>query len=377
MDSLRYWVREMHVDGFRFDLASALARSFHDVNMLGPFMTTIQQDPLLRRVKLIAEPWDVGPGGYQVGEFPPLWTEWNDRYRDCLRDFWRGSAGIGELGWRLSGSADLYASEGRRPFASINFITAHDGFTMRDLVTYAHKHNEANREGNKDGTDNNRSANYGVEGETADPEVVEVRQRQLRNLLASLLLSTGVPMMLGGDEFGRTQQGNNNAYCQDGPISWYDWDWAPWQSDLKVFASQILELRRRHRAFRQRYFFDGSPRHEGGPKDLAWVGADGLEVTDAGWHDPAARTLGMYLGGALRGTDHNGDPLRDASFLVILHADDSPGAFVLPGAPCADAYRLVVDTSTRQAIEDGPTIAAGTTITVPARTLLALRGIDD
>jgi len=249
MDSLRYWVLEMHVDGFRFDLASALARSFHDVNMLGNFMTTIQQDPVLRRVKLIAEPWDVGPGGYQVGEFPPLWTEWNDKYRDSIRDFWRGDTGIGELGWRLSGSADLYGSEGRRPFASINFVTAHDGFTLRDLVSYNTKHNEANLEDNRDGTDNNRSWNCGIEGETDDPEVLALRQRQLRNLLGTLLLSTGVPMLAGGDEFGRTQGGNNNAYCQDNDISWYDWNWEPWQSDLKVFASDVLELRRLHSAF--------------------------------------------------------------------------------------------------------------------------------
>ncbi len=268
MDSLRYWVLEMHADGFRFDLASALARSAHDVDMLGTFITTIRQDPILRRVKLIAEPWDVGPGGYQVGEFPAMWREWNGKYRDCLRDYWRGASGVAELGWRLSGSADLYASEGRSPFASINFITAHDGFTMRDLVSYDHKHNEANLEDNRDGTDDNRSANYGHEGDTTDPGILKVRHRQMRNMIASLALSTGVPMLLGGDEFGRTQSGNNNGYCQDNAISWYDWEWNPWQADMVSFTRYVLALRREHRVFRQRFFFQGTPTSEGGAPDL-------------------------------------------------------------------------------------------------------------
>ena len=369
MDSLRYWVEEMHVDGFRFDLASALARSFHDVNMLGNFMSTIQQDPVLRRVKLIAEPWDVGPGGYQVGEFPPLWTEWNDKYRDNIRDFWRGHTGIGELGWRLSGSADLYASEGRRPFASINFVTAHDGFTLRDLVSYDGKHNEANLEGNRDGTDNNRSRNYGVEGETDDPEINAVRQQQLRNFLATLLLSTGVPMISGGDEFGRTQKGNNNAYCQDSDISWYDWTWAPWQSDLKVFASQVLHLRRMHSAFRQRYFFAGTPLRAGGPKDLAWIGADGREVTDSAWHAADSRTLGMFLAGEAHGEDDLGRVIRDQSFLVIMHAADTPIDFTLPTDPYGDSFRLIVDTATGQAMESSQGLPAGSTVRLEPRTL--------
>ena len=370
MDSLRYWVEEMHVDGFRFDLASALARSFHDVNMLGNFMSTIQQDPVLRRVKLIAEPWDVGPGGYQVGEFPPLWTEWNDKYRDNVRDFWRGRTGIGELGWRLSGSADLYASEGRRPFASINFVTAHDGLTMRDLVTYDQKHNEANLEENRDGTDNNRSENNGVEGETLDPHINAARQQQLRNFMATLLLSTGVPMISGGDEFGRTQKGNNNAYCQDGEISWYDWDWQPWQSDLKVFASQVLHLRRMHSAFRQRYFFAGTPLHAGGPKDLAWLGADGREITDSAWHASDSRTLGMFLAGELHGEDDEGRAIRDQSFLVVLHAGHDPIDFTLPTAPYGSAFRRAIDTSTGQAIETSEELAAGSTVPFPPRTLM-------
>jgi isoamylase len=375
MDSLRYWVTEMHVDGFRFDLASALARSFHDVDMLGTFLTTIQQDPILRRVKLIAEPWDVGPGGYQVGEFPPLWTEWNDRYRDCLRDFWRGATSIGELGWRLSGSADLYASEGRRPFASINFVTAHDGFTLRDLVSYDHKHNEANLEDNRDGTDNNRSWNCGVEGETDDQEILTLRERQMRNLLATLLLSTGVPMIAGGDEFGRTQHGNNNAYCQDNTTSWFDWDWEDWQSQLKVFASDLLHLRHLHSAFRQRFFFEGTPVHEGGPKDLAWLGADGDEVTDDDWHDPSARTLGMYLAGESHGQDSEGQPVRDEAFLVILHAGADPLPFRLPGAPYASGYRLVVDTSTGQSRESEDVHDPEASIMIQARSLVVLHAL--
>ncbi len=375
MDSLRYWVQEMHVDGFRFDLASALARSFHDVNMLGNFMTTIQQDPVLRRVKLIAEPWDVGPGGYQVGEFPPLWTEWNDKYRDNVRDFWRGRTAIGELGWRLTGSADLYASDGRRPFASINFVTAHDGFTMRDLVSYERKHNEANREESRDGTDNNRSANNGVEGETGSPVINIVRQQQMRNFLATLLLSTGVPMISGGDEFGRTQGGNNNAYCQDNEISWYDWNWEPWQSELKVFASRLLDLRREHSAFRQRYYAGGRPLHDGGPKDLAWIGPDGLEIPESAWHAPFNRTLGMFLAGAVLGTDADGAVELEESFLVLLHAGDKPQPFTLPGAPYGQEYQRAIDTTTGQGVPSGPAVLAGTVVTLRPRQLIAFRAI--
>jgi isoamylase len=365
MDSLRYWVTEMHVDGFRFDLASALARSFHDVDMLGNFMTTIQQDPVLRRVKLIAEPWDVGPGGYQVGEFPPLWTEWNGKYRDCIRDFWRGATNISELGWRLSGSADLYASEGRRPFASINFITAHDGFTMHDLVTYEHKHNEANLEGNRDGTDDNRSRNYGVEGETADTLINDTRARQVRNLLATLALSTGVPMITAGDEFGRTQQGNNNAYCQDSDISWVDWDLDAKQVELLDFTRALFRLRRDHPTFRQRYFFDGRPMHEGGPKDLAWIAADGLEVSDDAWHHDNTHTLGMYLAGEGHG--------HDDSFLVLLHAGAKQQSFILPDGPYARTYRRVIDTATSLTIESDVDESAGSTVVMEPYSLIVLR----
>jgi glycogen operon protein len=361
MDSLRYWVTEMHVDGFRFDLATALARSDHGVDMFGTFMTTIQQDPVLRSVKLIAEPWDVGPGGYQVGEFPPLWTEWNDKYRDCLRDFWRGAAGIGELGWRLSGSADLYASEGRRPYASVNFITAHDGFTMRDLVTYERKHNEANGEQNRDGTDNNRSRNYGIEGETSDKQINSLRRRQLRNMLTSMLLSTGVPMITAGDEFGRTQDGNNNAYCQDNEISWLNWKLKSWQKEQLEFTRAILRIRSEHPAFRQRYFFDGRPMHEGGPKDLAWIAPDGSEVKEDAWHDSGSHTLGMFVAGDVK--THDDKQIHDDSFLLIVHAGAETTEFTLPGALYGSSFRRIVDTY-EPARGDSTEFAAGDVLTV-------------
>ena len=345
MDSLRYWVTEMHVDGFRFDLASALARSFHDVDMLGSFLTTVQQDPVLRTVKLIAEPWDVGAGGYQVGEFPPLWTEWNDKYRDCVRDYWRGATGVGELGWRLSGSADLYASEGRRPFASINFITAHDGFTMRDLVTYDHKHNEANGEGNADGNNDNRSWNCGVEGETSDVEINRLRHRQIRNLFATLVLSSGVPMITMGDELGRTQGGNNNAYCQDNEISWVDWRLQPWQKELLTFARKVMQMRREHAVFRQRYYFRGEPVDDAGQKDLAWIGPDGHEFSAEEWNSGETRTIGMFLSGTLRARDQWGRQEVDASYLILIHSGDHHRSFVLPGPPCGEKYRRVLDTT--------------------------------
>jgi isoamylase len=354
MDSLRYWVTEMHVDGFRFDLASALARSFHDVDMLGSFMSTIQQDPVLRSVKLIAEPWDVGAGGYQVGGFPPLWTEWNDKYRDCVRDYWRGFGALSELGWRLTGSADLYASEGRRPFASINFITAHDGFTLRDLVSYNSKHNEANKEHNRDGSDNNRSWNHGVEGETDDDEVLVVRQRQLRNFLTMLMLSTGVPMLVAGDELGRTQQGNNNAYCQDNEISWIDWDLAPWQRELLEFTGEVIRLRRAHLVFSRKYFFSGTAAENGRPKDLTWLRGDGREFTETDWHFSDNRLIGMYLSGDLRSRDTQGRVQVDDSFLLILNGGPRAGTFQLPAAPFGTQYRTVVDTMRGTGTDSGP-----------------------
>ncbi|WP_189764172.1 glycogen debranching protein GlgX [Streptomyces xanthochromogenes] len=376
-DSLRYWVTEMGVDGFRFDLAAALARSMHDVDMLSPFLAVIAQDPVLRRVKLIAEPWDVGNGGYQVGAFPPLWTEWNDRYRDAVRDFWRGALpDMRDLGYRLSGSSDLYAWGGRRPYASINFITAHDGFTLRDLVSYERKHNEANGEGNRDGTDDNRAWNCGVEGETDDPEVNALRRRQLRNLLTTLLVSTGVPMLVAGDEMGRTQGGNNNAYCQDGEVSWLDWSLLeqPGARGLLELAARLVELRHRHPVLRRRAFFSGRAQGADGLRDLAWFTARGEEMTERDWYAPAA-TLGLYLSGRdIPGRDARGAPVTDDSFLILLHASDRPADCVLPGPPWAAAYELVVDTSREdQAEPPGVVHRGGEMVTLPARSVLVLK----
>jgi len=376
MDSLRYWVTEMHVDGFRFDLASALARSFHDVDMLGPFMQTLQQDPVLRRVKLIAEPWDVGSGGYQVGEFPPLWCEWNDKFRDTMRDFWRDAeAGIGDLGWRLSGSADLYASDGRRPYSSVNFVTAHDGFTLRDLTTYNNKHNEANGEDNRDGTDNNKSWNCGVEGETDDAAINDLRHRMIRNQLITLLLAPGVPMVVAGDELGRTQGGNNNAYCQDNPISWIDWNLAPWQQSLLSFSGQLINLRRSHRVFRQRHFFEGAPVFEGGPKDLGWIDESGNEYGDRAWHDPNRRSVGMYLSGYRRERDGDDQPVDDSSYLIYLNASDDPDDVTLPGAPWGNEYESQLGTDYPQAPHGAGEIVAvaGQRITLSPHSALVLR----
>ncbi len=350
MDSLRYWVQEMHVDGFRFDLASALARSLHDVDMLSSFLTTIQQDPVLSQVKLIAEPWDVGAGGYQVGEFPPLWSEWNDQYRDTVRDFWRGQVdGVRGVAARLSGSADLYGDDGRRPLSSINFVTAHDGFTLRDLVTYNDKHNWDNGEESRDGTDNNRSWNHGVEGESADAEVQAERRRALRSLIATLALSMGVPMFTAGDEMGRTQGGNNNAYCQDSETSWVDWSLAPWQVDLLEFTRMVLGIRKAHPALRHRHFLEGRSSVEGGPKDLAWFTPEGQELADHDWWDGSSRTLGMYVDGAsMRARTPWGQPVVDSSFLLVLHGGEASAQWRLPGAPWASSYRLLLDTSDEQ-----------------------------
>jgi len=321
LDSLRYWATEMHVDGFRFDLTSTLARSLHDVDMLGNFMSAVQQDPVLRRLKLIAEPWDIGPGGYQVGEFPVLWAEWNDRFRDTTRSFWRGTSTLADMGWRLSGSADLYAPEGKRPFSSINFVTAHDGFTLRDLVTYENKHNDANLEDGRDGNDNNISANYGVEGETDDAEINAVRRRQMRNLLTTCVLASGVPMLLGGDEFARTQWGNNNAYCQDNEISWYDWAWEPWQTDLVDFTRKLVELRKINPAFRRQHFF--TPTTASGAGDVVWWHPDGREIEHDDWNDPAQRCLGMVIANGPTG-------LASQAFLWAMNAHDHAVVFHLP-----------------------------------------------
>ncbi|KAA6203202.1 glycogen debranching protein GlgX [Streptomyces parvus] len=379
-DSLRYWVTEMGVDGFRFDLAAALARSMHDVDMLSPFLAVIAQDPVLRRVKLIAEPWDVGSGGYQVGAFPPLWTEWNDRYRDAVRDFWRGALpDVRDLGYRLTGSSDLYAWGGRRPYASVNFVTAHDGFTLRDLVSYEQKHNEANGEGNRDGTNDNRAWNCGVEGESDDPEINALRRRQLRNLLTTLLLSTGVPMLVAGDEMGRTQGGNNNAYCQDNETGWVDWsllDQPQWR-ELTALTARVLTLRRTHPVLRRRAFFSGRAQAPDGLRDLAWFARDGREMTEGDWYAPAA-TLGLYLSGRdIPGRDARGEPVTDDSFLAVLHAGAEPTSFALPGAPWGDTYELVLDTSREEQAEaPGTVLEGGTEVTVPARSVLLLRVVE-
>ncbi|MEV4947185.1 glycogen debranching protein GlgX [Streptomyces sp. NPDC053755] len=376
-DSLRYWVTEMGVDGFRFDLAAALARSMHDVDMLSPFLAVIAQDPVLRRVKLIAEPWDVGNGGYQVGAFPPLWTEWNDRYRDAVRDFWRGALpDVRDLGYRLSGSSDLYAWGGRRPYASVNFITAHDGFTLRDLVTYERKHNEPNGEGNRDGTNDNRSWNCGTEGETDDPEVNALRLRQLRNLLTTLLLSTGVPMLVAGDEMGRTQGGNNNAYCQDDETSWLDWSLPedPGRRGLLDLTRRLLALRHTHPVLRRRAFFSGRPQGADGLRDLAWFTAEGTEMTEGDWYSPTS-TLGLYLSGRdIPGRDARGEQITDDSFLAVLHAGSRPVEYLLPGPPWAESYERVLDTAEEdQTRAPGTVHRGGERVTVGARSVVLLR----
>ena len=332
MDSLRYWVAEMHVDGFRFDLAFALARELHEVHRLGAFFELLRHDPVLARVKLIAEPWDLGAGGYQVGNFPPGWAEWNDQYRDTMRAYWKGDEGlIGEFARRLTGSADLYGTRGRLPQASINFITAHDGFTLRDLVSYNTKHNEANLEDNRDGSDNNRSWNCGVEGPTEDPAINALRARQARNLLATLLLSQGVPMLLAGDEIGRTQQGNNNAYCQDNPLSWVDWTLDESRTALLEFVRKMVQLRREHPVFRRRHFFPERSTHEDASFDIAWLKPDGTEMTSEEWHHDFARCLGVYLSGtALGELDARGRPVSDDDFLVIFNAHHDTIDFNLP-----------------------------------------------
>jgi isoamylase len=372
MDSLRYWVLDMHVDGFRFDLAAALARSMHDVDMLGGFLTTIQQDPVLSKVKLIAEPWDIGVGGYQVGEFPPLWSEWNDKYRDAMRDWWRGAAGgVREIGYRLSGSSDLYSDDGRRPFASVNFVTAHDGFTVRDLVSYDRKHNDANGEHGRDGTDANRSWDHGIEGETDDPAVLAARRRSLRNLLSTLVLAAGVPMLMAGDEMGRTQGGNNNAYCQDNEVSWVHWDLAPWQRDLLAWTRSLVALRKAHPVFRQRHFLEGRPAYEGGPKDLAWFRPDGRELVEQDWFAAHVQTLGMYLSGdGLRLRTRTGRRVLDDSFLLIVHAAAEPVEVTLPGRPWARAWVRELDSAT-----DPPGLATpvGPTLTMLPRSVVLLR----
>jgi glycogen operon protein len=346
MDSLRYWILEMHVDGFRFDLAAALARELHDVDRLSTFFDLVQQDPVVSQVKLIAEPWDVGEGGYQVGRFPPLWTEWNGKYRDAVRDFWRGRPStVPDFASRLTGSSDLYATSGRRPVASINFVTCHDGFTLTDLVSYNHKHNEDNGEDNRDGTDDNRSWNCGAEGPSGDAAINELRARQRRNFLVALFLSQGVPMLLAGDEMGRTQQGNNNAYCQDNTISWVDWSQAAAEQEMLQFTETLAGLRRDHPVFRRRRFFRGQvPGAEMG--DIVWLTPAGEVMTDADWEASYAKSLAAFLNGdAISEPDPRGGKITDASFLLLFNAHSKPLTFTLPEAGYAAAWEVIIDTA--------------------------------
>jgi len=374
MDSLRYWVTEMHVDGFRFDLASTLAREFYDVDKLSTFFELVQQDPIVSQVKLIAEPWDVGPGGYQVGNFPPQWTEWNGKYRDTVRDFWKGEPStLGEFAERLTGSADLYEQSGRRPVASINFVTAHDGFTLADLVSYNDKHNDANGEDNNDGESHNRSYNFGVEGPTDDPKVLEMRARQQRNFLTTLLISQGVPMMLHGDEIGRTQNGNNNGYAQDNELSWIHWDKA--DAPLMEFVAAIAHLRKEHPTFRRSRFFDGRPvrRAQGEPlPDIGWLAPDGNAMAPEDWDSGFGRSIAVFLnGGGIRGKDMRGEPITDVHFLILLNAHTEAVEFTLPEDEYASAWEIVVDTA-GAGVSTDPRLA-GDTVTAQAVSALILR----
>jgi isoamylase len=357
MDSLRYWVLEMHVDGFRFDLAAALARELHAVDRLSAFFDTINQDPVISQVKLIAEPWDVGEGGYQVGKFPPLWAEWNGRYRDVVRRYWKGDDGqLAEFGYRLTGSSDLYQRDGRHPTASINFVTAHDGFTLHDLVAYDRKHNEANGEDNQDGSNDNHSCNYGVEGETDDPNINETRHRQQLNMMATLLLSQGVPMICGGDEIGRTQRGNNNGYAQDTEISWANWELDDRRRALLEFTRRLVEIRRSHPNLHRRKFFQDRSicpgadyRDLGGGhhvKDIMWVRPDGREMTEQEWHAGWVRCLGLRLSGkTLDDVNGVGDPIVDDTFLIMLNPHTEPIRFFLPNGGSGDAWEAWLDTA--------------------------------
>jgi isoamylase len=373
MDSLRYWVSECHVDGFRFDLASALARELYDVDRLSAFFDVIHQDPVLSQVKLIAEPWDVGPGGYQVGNFPVLWSEWNGIYRDVMRDFWRGQASVGEFASRLTGSSDLYEDDGRHPFASINFITAHDGFTLRDLVSYNDKHNEANLEGNRDGTDDNRSWNCGVEGETEDAEINALRDRQQRNFLATLILSQGTPMLLGGDEFGRTQHGSNNAWCQDNEISWFDWSLLEENAPLHEFVQALIVLRRAHPVFRRRQFLQGVDEDGSGLPDVWWFRTDGHRMTKSDW-ESGERTVGMFLNGEeIASPDEKGERVLDESFLMLFNAHHEDVTFTLPNRRFGEHWSLVLSTTDPDAEPNSVEVDALEDIVIGGRSLVLLR----
>ncbi len=375
MDSLRYWIQEMHVDGFRFDLASALARELHDVDRLGAFFDIIHQDPVISQVKLIAEPWDLGEGGYQVGNFPVLWAEWNGEYRDTVRRYWKGDEGqIPAMGYRLTGSSDLYGKGGRRPYASINFVTAHDGFTLHDLVSYNEKHNERNGEDNRDGTDNNVSWNCGVEGPTDDPAILTIRERQKRNLLATLFLSQGVPMLCGGDEIGRTQQGNNNAYCQDNEMSWLDWKQDRTRRSLLTFTRSVIALRRQHPVLRRRQFLYGRRIRGSEVKDLSWFRPDGKEMTEESWHDPLARCIGLRLAGdAIEEVDGQGNLILDDTVLILLNAHHEPLPFTLPAHRPGVKWELILDTRTPDGRRLHRPMRGGEMYSLEGRSLALLR----
>ncbi|WP_370415512.1 glycogen debranching protein GlgX [Streptomyces fradiae] len=380
MDSLRYWVTEMHVDGFRFDLAATLARQFHEVDRLSSFFDLVQQDPVVSQVKLIAEPWDLGEGGYQVGNFPPQWAEWNGKYRDCVRDLWRGEPRtLAEFASRLTGSSDLYQDDGRRPLASVNFVTCHDGFTLRDLVSYNEKHNEANGEGNRDGESHNRSWNCGAEGDTDDIGIRELRQRQMRNFLATLMLSQGVPMLAHGDEFGRTQGGNNNAYCQDSEVSWVRWPkpGTEPESTLLEFTRAMVRLRREHPVFRRRRFFHGRPVEGTHDEltDIAWFTPEGEEMTARDWQAAHAQALTVFLNGnAISEPGPQGERISDDSFLLMFNASSQELEFEVPDSH-GECWKVVVDTSHPEGMppQEGPRMAAGERVTLAPLTLTVLR----
>jgi glycogen operon protein len=374
MDSLRYWIQEMHVDGFRFDLASTLARELHEVERLSSFFDVIHQDPVISRVKLIAEPWDVGEGGYQVGNFPVLWAEWNGKYRDTVRAYWRGDSGtLGELGYRLTGSSDLYENDGRKPHASINFVTAHDGFTLNDLVSYNHKHNEANGEDNRDGDNHNQSYNFGVEGPTDRPDIIRARERQKRNFIATLLLSQGVPMLSHGDEMGRTQHGNNNAYAQDNEVSWIHWDLDERGAELLEFTRRVARLRREHPTFRRRKFFRGREIRGSEVRDIVWLSPDGREMTDQAWNDGYVRCFGMALGGgAMEEWNERGEQIADENFVLLFNADGGPMDFTLPDFGRSRGWCVLLDTARPELPERQYCLLDHATLTLEGRSMVVL-----
>ncbi|MEW6494858.1 MAG: glycogen debranching protein GlgX, partial [Cyanobacteriota bacterium] len=379
MDSLRYWVTEMHVDGFRFDLASALARELYEVDSLAAFFDIIHQDPVLADVKLIAEPWDVGTGGYQVGNFPVLWSEWNGKYRDTVRDYWRGEdSTLGEFAYRFTGSPDLYfQTNGRQPNASINFITAHDGFTLNDLISYNEKHNEANKEENQDGESHNRSWNCGAEGPTDDPEVLQLREKQRRNFLATLMLSQGVPMLLGGDEMGRTQWGNNNAYCQDSEISWFDWDLAQGNADLLKFTSELIYFRRQHPVFHRRKWFQGRAIRGSGVSDIGWFNPDGGEMTQEQWDVGYAKSLGVFLNGQeITAVGPRGERIIDDDFILFFNAHYETIEFTLPSGLEDKKWAVVIDTKQPRFLNGENVFTGNQAVPVTPRSLVVLSRVE-